>query len=233
MDKKYNIFMVYNDKPSGMYDTLYKALDKSIKQNFPSANFIVEKNFSMNNPRYGKRVEDAMAYKWCEFAQKTTLPTIFIGCDLLVLRDFSEVFNDDFDLAVTIRDTKRDVLNNGVVFMKNTPEGKELMNEYAIIMDKMQKDKKLHHKYNKLIPVDQAAMEHLWRLHPERIKAYPCNIYNITQEYYYEPLHKDAAVLHVKSELRKTIFDKNFINKRHPKMNKNHHLVKLWNSYNV
>ena len=45
------------------------------------------------------------------FAQKSELPTIFVGCDTLVLRDFSEVFEDDFDIAVTIRDTKNSPLN--------------------------------------------------------------------------------------------------------------------------
>lgn len=230
MKKTVDIVMCYTDAPGGRYDKLAKALKESVRRNFPAANLIVDKNYPLDDPRYGGVPHNAMAYRWCEIAQTATRPMVFIGCDTLVLRDFSEVFRDDFALGVTVRDT--DIpLNNGVVFMQPTTEGKAMMAEYADIMDAMQEHPAMHLRYDKHAAVDQAAMNYLWDKHPEQIKAYPCEVYNVTQDFYQHPLRSDAAVLHVKSELRDVLFGVNSRRVQRSGMTIDHPLAQLWQEY--
>ena len=225
MHKTVDIVMSYTDNPGGRYTKLAKALCNSVKRNFPKANMVVDTGYPVDGLPH-----NAMAYRWCNLAQQATRPTVFVGCDTLVLRDFSEVFQHDFGLAVTTRDAAIP-LNNGVVFMQPTTEGKGFMAEYADIMTEMMTNTELHRRYDKHGPVDQAAMEHLWRRHPGRIMALPCSVYNITQDYYHNPLPPDAAVVHIKSELRDCIFGIDSKRVKRTGITRDHELVQLWERY--
>ena len=65
MEKKFNIFMAYTDKPDGSneYNILAKALNESVVKNFPSANLIIDKNYPLDNPRYGAVPHNAICTK--------------------------------------------------------------------------------------------------------------------------------------------------------------------------
>jgi hypothetical protein len=92
------------------YKILYEALKKSIETNCPTANLHSICIPAPSNPRAWKgATSNTIKLKLWIDALKEIDDTefIFIDCDMIVEKDMSHVFKKDFDIAYTIRESRK------------------------------------------------------------------------------------------------------------------------------
>lgn len=131
---------------------------------------------------------------------------VFIDADTVILNDFSEVFDNPFDVCFTKRNkaSSRLPFNSGVLFARS----KSFVQEWAMINRKMMHNKSLWRLYNrKYIGYNQASFG--WMLENRHmnynIKSIPSYIYNNCDPYDWLNNIEEAKILHVKGELRKDL----------------------------
>jgi hypothetical protein len=223
-------FSFDNDKK---YETLLNVLKYSAKVNMPKAKFV---DLRLDAPE----VEEVPGYKmlisntyklekWIEEINKCKDGDYIalVDADMLILRDFSRVFNYRFDVAYTYRTSGYLPLNGGVIFVKVNDLSKDFFNKFYRINLHFLKNKKEHDKYRKIYAgMNQAAFG--WMLeesnHPAHVLALPCPIWNVCNEDW-KNMDESAYILHIKSKLRLMCF-----NQKRPTPDVER-LVDLWQGY--
>lgn len=197
----------------GMYEKLMNVFIASIKHNMPDAN-IIEKRVQAP-PVKSKRCFASNTLKlalWLKEMEK--LPEgeniCFADCDMLLLKSPEDVFENNFDIAYTVRLRKSPPVNGGIVFAKNTEKARQFMKRWHEINDKMYAEPSFHHHYRqKYAGMNQAAFG--WLLeHPKEYTAklfpVPCKTYNSCNETWHI-IDDNTRMIHIKGELRKTCID--------------------------
>jgi len=212
------------------YSRLLTAFKNSIRQNMPHVTLHVTTLPAPDttDPRHIDFISNT--HKLNEWAR--VLHTIddehiiFADCDLLVLKDFSNVFDEQFDIGYTIRHVPVPYMNGGLVFVKNTPEAREFIQLWNTWNTTMYENPKLHQQYlPKYLGINQCAFGYLYE-HPElfqaTLKPFPCKIYNACNESW-NCITAQTKVIHIKGSLRNAVLRNNGY--------KYAQLVQLWRKY--
>lgn len=130
----------------------------------------------------------------------------FLDCDLLVINDFSGVFENQFDIAYTYREDSKWPLNGGVFFCRVNEKTKQFMNTFTEVNDLMFFDEKFHRPWKqKYGGINQAALGYMLESgnHDCNILPLPCSTWNVCDEPYDLV---NSKILHFKSGLRSAMF---------------------------
>ena len=149
--------------------------------------------------------------KWVEYLRKAEDNVVLMDCDMLVLRDFSDVFNYDFDIGLTVNGTGEIPYNCGVVFVRNNDKAKNFIylwnkvNKY-LFENPPEHNKWRNHKH--YAGMNQAALGCL--LETEKynavIKKFECAEWNLCKNNWLK-IDNNSRIIHVKSTLRKAVFN--------------------------
>lgn len=145
-------------------------------------------------------------------ALKYVDPVCVSDNDIMFRQSVEDVWEFDFDIAVTTRDHKCG-LNSGVFFSRSTPAAKDFITawlahtrEIAIRFD--------HDHISKHAGIDQAALfQTLEENKTAKILFLPCLIWNAEQTCW-KNITPETRVIHIKSGLRDIIFRKHRLNKK-------------------
>lgn len=99
--------------------------------------------------------------------------SVFIDPDVLLVRPIEEVFEQDFDIAVTVRDVKSSPVNTGVVFVK--PNNKEALIEF---FERMRQHARGYPFNKQRWFSDQMAVNDLINDTSLKVLKLPCELYN-------------------------------------------------------
>ena len=135
---------------------------------------------------------------------------VLVDVDTLFLRDVEEVFDLGFDVAVTRRDRPH-WLNAGVVYLQPTVESVAIMRMWESVDSQMLADTEYDRHVRRTVPhhmgQNQPAFAYLYeqgRL-PGAVEVLECAVWNVCEDIYWRNMREDAAVLHVKSQLRQAL----------------------------
>ena len=110
-----------------------RALFNSLKKNTRDVEINI---YEMKAPqtrspiRYGYVANNAKLKVWINEALNSDLPVVLLDIDMIVVRDLYEIFELDFDIAVTERPT-RAWNNGGAIYIKPTERAKEFIRAWV------------------------------------------------------------------------------------------------------
>ena len=232
----------YKENKFKLFSKLCNTLINSIKKHLPDVEIDLCKIEEPNPNNYiGSKIKRSFASNsiklkiWNDIIQNTDKHVVLLDGDTLVLDNFLEVFDEDFDIGLTFRGKTGLPFNGGVIFVKPTKESKEFFNLFLKINDEFVKNKIKHQKYrNKYAGINQSALgcllEEYNKDNKYKIKKFPCSIYNLCD--WINNDYKKAKIIHIKSNLRKNL-RQYLINNNYNNMPMNHKkIIDMWNSYN-
>jgi len=190
------------------YARLMKVFKKSVEVNCPGA---VVKDIYIEAPRNitykrGFASNTAKLAKWLEAMYEIEDEhLIFIDCDMMVLKEIKDIFNQDFDIACTKRSNSPYKYNGGVVFAKNNERSKAFMKLWLDINNKMLNDFKFHSPWrDKYAGMNQAAFGYIMEKckYDAKLIEVPCSIWNLCNEDWVR-YNDSTRIVHIKGQLRK------------------------------
>lgn len=209
------IFTVQFDyKGQEMYERLVRVFKKSALRVMPDVHF-EERNLKCPGSKIPKthfRLSNTLKLReWVNWLDYTEDNTVFMDCDMLLLQDISSAFENDFDIAYTVRTSAKMPMNGGVVFAKPTEGARKFLHAWNDINDKMFANPTFHHPYRvKYAGMNQAAFGYLMEHPVEGVKLLrlPCAIWNSCSEDW-NKVNASTRIVHVKSVLRKVVLGGN------------------------
>jgi len=132
-----------------------------------------------------------------------------MDADTMITGDLSEVWDDDFDLAVTDKENRevKAPINTGVLFVRVSDETKAWFQQwYNMVLYLLQNPEKLKQEKKVHLGINQSALGMLMRQpHELDIKLIPCRLWNSTTITW--PLFsEETKVVHILGSLRQCIF---------------------------
>jgi len=193
----------------GKYKILYEALKKSIEVNCPGAKLHSINVPAPSNPRAFKGLTSntvKLDYWIKALEELDEEHFIFIDCDMIVLKDMEHVFEKDFDICYTIRDSVFPI-NGGVVFVKKNERSIDFIKRWQVINDKMYTDRAFHQVWrDKYAGINQAAFGYMIEKDPgeAKLETVHCMQYNCTDEGWGR-IGDDCHAIHYKGKLRDAV----------------------------
>ena len=220
--------LLYNPKHYNCNNDMYKRLSntllKSIKKNTPQYKidfFEIEppdyKNYRGINTKPSWANNVLKLEKWNETVQNSNTgdKVVLLDCDTLVMKDFSSVFDDDFNIAFTDKPNPKGTFNGGVIFVNINDISKEFFNIFLDINYKMIENIQFHMKYRNLYSgMNQSAMGYMYETYYKNnktnkynLKIIPGKLYNQSNMHYWKT-GEIGYIIHYMSILRHYIFIK-------------------------
>jgi hypothetical protein len=242
------IVNVFDYPGENTYAKLSKVLEYSLKKNCPSI------PYEFNHSPHPTKIKDKKSHasnafkleRWLETMERVNDDIIFLDADMLVLKDLSDCFDDDFDIGITAlpgfqqllgaapgtrRDPPRERIpyNGGVMLARNNEAARNFMRELNRIDLAMYNDHRLHDRYRaKYAGMNQAAMGCLLETQTvARVKFFDCREWNSCRDQWVVD-EKTCRILHIKSRTRKNVFLPTAISLIDPCMR---NAVAIWRRY--
>lgn len=205
------IFTVQFDyKGERMYDRLMKVFKASVLRVMPDVHF-EERNLSCPGTKIKKfhsLLSNTLKLReWVAWMDKTNDNTVFMDCDMLLLQSIECAFEEDFDVAYTVRTSAQMPMNGGVVFAKPTPKARQFFRAWLDVNERMFTNRVFHEPYRrKYAGMNQAAFGYLLEnpVAGVNLIKLPCAIWNSCSEDW-RFVDGFTKVVHVKSVLRKVV----------------------------
>lgn len=145
---------------------------------------------------------------------------ILMDCDMLVVKDFSEIFDLVDHVGYTYADYHRKVpFNGGVIVVKNSPQAKAEIEELTRVNNHFLRNPSLHSPYRaKYAGMNQSAMGYLFE-NGHKWTPLPMSVYNLCDNWH----TTESKIIHYKSRLMENTKAKDFSSYSH--------FVKLWWDY--
>ena len=204
-------FTVAFDYDNTSYMRLLSVLEKSIAISCPEAKFVALRKKPPRTPPEGRK-QGLLFYEntdkladWLDFVECSDDPDIvLLDCDMMVLQDVSEVFEEEFDVGFTRRaNHKRIPFNGGVFFVRQNQESVNFFKKFKQINDQMYEDHEFHQLWrDKYAGMNQAAFGWMFENYFEKIDLLelPCEIYNVCSGW--NVLSENYKIIHIKSQLK-------------------------------
>lgn len=203
------ILTVQFDRDSyGAYKKLLDAFEASVERNMPSAKF---EKVMIDGPEWYKgckwslKANTKKLQVWYEYAKGCDDNLVLADCDMLMLRDGSHAFNEDFDIAYTVRTVpSRIPINGGIVMVRPTEAGRDFIRRWRDVNDRMFADKEFHRVWKKKYPgMNQSAFGYLIETgeHNAKLHAYRTREWNAV-ECDWSKITEDTVFVHYKGKLR-------------------------------
>lgn len=171
---------------------------------------IIDQDIKTDELMYS-RTQSYYKYVKSKVVKNERIPIAFLDIDILVTKDFSEVYNEYFDFGVTYRiddnlsldsdgihnNTQISPINGGVLFINSSDECLKFMNEWLNVFESLSKNNNIKNKFVENIKKwggDQYALmsilgkylnSHGGRLldyKGAKVKFLPCDRYNYSPD---------------------------------------------------
>jgi len=152
---------------------------------------------------------------WCQAVHDAPVgtPMLLVDADMAILRPLDDVWDQDFDIAYTVRETRaRYPLNAGVVFVRAGWRARAFFRHWLQVDDGFLADPQSHLIWKRRWGgINQAALgcvlDHQPADHPDvRLLRLPCAEWNC-EDYSWSAFEPQVTrILHVKSDLRRAVF---------------------------
>lgn len=194
----------------GVYRRMADVLEYSVAAHCPTAEFV---RVELEPHTHIKGVPDhvpANIHKkqaWGDIVNEHEGRNIaLLDCDTAVLGDLSGVFENDFDLAYTVRD-HRVRINAGVMFLRSNETTRRFFgkwNTMNTVLASEEERPKLHARLRKYAGLDQAAFSISLEAieFPMNTLELPCEIYNSVDQTW-GAFSDETLILHIKGRLRR------------------------------
>lgn len=126
-------------------------------------------------------------------------PIALLDVDMLITGSLDPVWDEDFDIAVTMRETAREQLNSGAMFVRASTGTVAFLERWMRRTSRLAKDPKTR-KFS-----DQHALAQLLETTPLRVKYLPCRVWNCEQTHW-KDFSSETRIVHIKSDVRGVIF---------------------------
>lgn len=217
-----NYYMVefdYEHDKYKMYKKMSEVLIKSIIKHDPTANikidYIEAPKIKILRKAYVYTNTEKLKY-WVDYINNIEDNTVLLDVDMVLNKPINDVFNKDFDVAITTRENDtfyrnntKAPINGGVIFVKPTEGARQYFKDFYEINDKMLNDFQLLHQWQEeCVGMNQAAMQYL-RKNPSdkyNILELPTLYYNLCPPEYKSFDPDKTSFIHLKSHLREQIF---------------------------
>jgi hypothetical protein len=196
---------------SDAYKRMMNTYKKSIAVNMPNAELlefnIPEPEVRRGDNKFFSANTDKLSI-WLECVEKYNDNIALTDCDMLCVKDFNDVFNLDFDVAITMHEDGAILpLNGGVIFVKPTENAKYFMQLFKKVNDEMYNDKEFHQKWrDKYAGINQSAMGYILETGGYRanVLKLPCQIYNNCDPEW-PTIDDNTRLVHIKGKLRQYV----------------------------
>lgn len=193
------------------YRRFASVLGKSVRAHTPTARFeSLEMRPARALPHIPRHAttNTAKLEVWNEAAQDCDEHLVLMDADTLCLGDLSEAFEQEFDLAYTVRPGLRRI-QAGVVYMRPTAAAKAFLMEWTILNDTLLDDpERLAQLIAQYGGANQAALSLLVAdpTVPVKLATLPCERWNCCAQTWgtYGP---DTRVLHLTGRLRRAAME--------------------------
>jgi len=213
----YTIYMNYFDKPdgkmpTGVFTRFADVLEYSINQHctghkilrdeIPPAPKVI--NVRQTGPNNLAKISE-----WEKVVQQSNEPVMLLDADALVLRDVSDIWEKDFDVAYCRRPGKYPIIG-GVLFIKPTKAAKEFCSKWlkkaTRIFCKPTRANELFSKYGGL---SQTTLNILTKQELHRVNFLELDSveWNLCDETWHKYDPDKTRIVHYKGALRRYIFD--------------------------
>lgn len=149
---------------------------------------------------------------WCRVIREAPIGDriCLIDGDVFFVNGIDDVWDRDFDIAYTVRPEYIIPINGGVVFVRVTPETRAFMERWRQVNAAMYGDEVFHMewkvKYGGLNQASFGCLLETWD-HGLNLLTLPCTEWNCEDSAWGEFDPAFTRILHVKSGLRRLIFD--------------------------
>ena len=206
-----------SQRTDGMYERFLKVWEYSAKKNSGATAVdvieITPPKAAGGDP-YLHNANHAKLKVWRDYVVNTDDDVVLMDSDTLVLRDLTHVFEKKkFDVAVTTRDRNtRLTINGGVVFVRNTPEARQIIDLWYESDIELHNDKKLHERFRaKYGGMNQSSYGYMiTKKLPGEIIELPCSVYNQVEWWANKSIK--PCVVHYKSQLRHAVMSRRHTN---------------------
>ena len=132
---------------------------------------------------------------------------LFLDSDTFILRDVSDVFKQDFDIAIT-RKTDNDKINSGVVFVKKNKDSERFFDAWYKNQQMLYEDQNmLEPLYSEYRGINQAAFMLTITSESINLISLPCKKYNAFKGDHLAPHDPELSIVHCHfGDLRTLIF---------------------------
>ena len=217
------------------YTRLYNVFAYSARLNMPDAEVVNLKVEPQEVPRgltASLQANHDKMMAWAKYVDTLDDDAVLIDCDMLVMRDFQEVFDThDFDIGLTARETGRIPFNGGVVMVRNSDAAREFIKLWAEADTKLYNDRDLHWKWRaKYRGMNQASLGMLIETgtYTAKIKRFPCSIYNAVENSWHRVAEDRPYAIHCKSNMKRTLLSSDPIKKLRPTYKQ---VATIWRGY--
>ncbi len=197
------------------YSVLLERFRESVAEHMPHVRFEVH-TIQAPDPIDGVPIafvsNTVKLSHWAREATETREPLILADCDMLATSDCSGVFDQDFDVAYTVRtQPSRCPMNGGVMFVKPTPAAIRFLETMHGVNLRMMRDPVFHEPWRqKYVGYNQAAFGYILenQLVPSaKLLALPCRKYNaVDNDWAF--IDGDTCMVHIKGALRTAVLAK-------------------------
>jgi len=196
------------------YTKLAAVLEYSIKKNSPNTPFELIKTQAPKtfNRKQCFASNNHKLQVWLDAMERIQDDIIFLDCDMVVLRDLSDAFQGDFDVAITALCDKGERLpyNGGTVLVRNTEKARAFMREWMKIDLLFYENEIEHCKYRNIYAgMNQASLGKLLEIGAvgAKVVEFDCHEWNWCRDRWAWPIcGPGPRILHVKSQTRKSLF---------------------------
>lgn len=199
-----------NTQKNYIYDRLLKAWENSVKANTKADYEIARLNpIDYGHIQHAKNSYVANSIKlnyWAKKIKEESGNICLIDGDTVVIKDVSEVFDKDFDIAYTRRSVGVNIpINGGLLFVKASDRVHDFFDKWVLTNNEMLSNKSLHALwYKKYNGINQASFGYMLEQYKSNLKIIelPGKIYNACDRIDWIQVNDMTKILHVKSELR-------------------------------
>lgn len=205
------VLTVAFDSGSNTYERLLTAFHASVRQNMPEVTFEVlrpEHKERTKGMRWGFYANTVKLWAWRDYVQSCDDELILADCDMLMIRDASHAFDEDFDIAYTKRTGQQRIpINNGIIMVRPTAAAREFIEEWARVNQQMHDDRDFHAKWKKKYPgMNQAAFGYVLEegQHRAKLHEYGTRVWNAVEPDW-SHLSEETVFVHFKGAIRRKL----------------------------
>jgi len=223
-DRQPRLESPYFGAEGSMYARMARVLDYTARRHCPG--WAVNVRQTEPEPVIGERrralliVNTQKLGLWCRTILEAPVGDriCLIDSDTFLVNGFDGVWDQDFDIAITVRDFVIPI-NTGVIFVRVTPQTKAFMQRWHDVNAAMYADIPFHTQWaEKYGGMTQASLGSILESgdHGLNVLNLPCREWNCEDSSWGEFDPAVTRVLHVKSGLRRLIFTGDVGSPHHP-----------------
>lgn len=227
------ITAVFNYPGNNVYERCLNAMTKSIHETNPDADFRI---LRIPPPAPVEGAFQGWVNNHVKLRAYANQPldqnTVFVDADTVFLRDISELFEHEFDIAIARRPhTEKAIYNGGVVLFKPSQPAREFMSNWITVDKHMLYDQEFHEKWHKKYRgQNQSSMGYLLENNPRRIcvKEFTTAVLNACEQDWANIDKQVPYILHVRKRLLELAQSGIGIDHVSPRYRK---AIKIWRGY--